>query len=369
VIFSFRKFLNLHQRLKLLFALLASIFLAGCVAGSALPPQNLGTLLSTEETAKQEPTNSSTDNPLEKELPTHQTPVPEVAGSETETNLSPAVRSALVPAPATTTPPHDAVSNVAITPPPPALAPPPHAPEAAPATIVEQKPEPEPASKPKPKPDPVPKTVTKPQNNNNLFAALARNNEAGNVSKKTARKSSKPAKPPRKIRAEIRNGKKGLPGVRLKKIFGIDSNETEEFDEPVKVAGVANLARRGTNGLLLQRRGVKVGCFPPRLLRILKQVERRFGRSPIVSSGYRSKAYNRRVGGARNSTHIRCIAADIQVKGVSKWKLARYLRSIPGRGGVGTYCYTNAVHIDIGAKRAWNSCRRTRKGNRRKRKS
>ena len=51
--------------------------------------------------------------------------------------------------------------------------------------------------------------------------------------------------------------------------------------------------------------------------------------------------------------------ADIQIKGVSKWELATYLRSLPERGGVGTYCHTASVHIDIGPQRDWNwRCRR-----------
>ena len=129
-----------------------------------------------------------------------------------------------------------------------------------------------------------------------------------------------------------------------------------------EVASVSNLARRGNFGLLLQRPDVKVGCFPQSLVRILKQVERRFGRTPIVTSGYRSRAKNRRIRGARNSTHINCTAADIQVKGVSKWQVAKYLRSIPNRGGVGTYCHTNSVHIDVGKKRDWNwRCRRKKR--------
>jgi uncharacterized protein YcbK (DUF882 family) len=69
------------------------------------------------------------------------------------------------------------------------------------------------------------------------------------------------------------------------------------------------------------------------------------------------------VGGARHSLHTLCAAADIQVDGVSKWELADYLRSIPGRGGVGTYCHTESVHIDIGDERDWNwRCRRRRHG-------
>ena len=156
-----------------------------------------------------------------------------------------------------------------------------------------------------------------------------------------------------------------LPGVRTKGLFGIFGSENqrpESLDDPIEVASVSNLARRGNFGLLLQRPDVKVGCFPQSLVRILKKVERRFGRTPIVTSGYRSRAKNRRIRGARNSTHINCTAADIQVKGVSKWQVAKYLRSIPNRGGVGTYCHTNSVHIDVGKKRDWNwRCRRKKR--------
>ena len=51
----------------------------------------------------------------------------------------------------------------------------------------------------------------------------------------------------------------------------------------------------------------------------------------------------------------------IEIPGVSKWDLANYARSMPGRGGVGTYCYTDAVHVDVGPERDWNwRCRRRR---------
>ena len=164
-------------------------------------------------------------------------------------------------------------------------------------------------------------------------------------------------------RASKRNTNRGdLPGVRLRKLFGLDTEDHDELDEPYQVASVTNLARRGTHGLLLQRPDVRVGCFPPKLIRILKSVERRFGRTPVVTSGYRTRAHNRRIRGARNSMHVFCKAADIQVKGISKWRLAKYLRSLPGRGGVGTYCHTKSVHIDIAGKRDWNiRCRRKRK--------
>ncbi|WP_306118365.1 MULTISPECIES: D-Ala-D-Ala carboxypeptidase family metallohydrolase [unclassified Roseitalea] len=127
----------------------------------------------------------------------------------------------------------------------------------------------------------------------------------------------------------------------------------------VQVASAAGLARLAPNGLRTQHDGVDVKCLKPALVDILDQVERHFGEPVVVTSGYRSPGRNRKASGASNSLHIYCAAADIQVEGVSKWDLASYMRDLPGRGGVGTYCHTDSVHIDIGPRRDWNwRCRR-----------
>ncbi len=207
------------------------------------------------------------------------------------------------------------------------------------------------------KPAPVKRQTT------GFFANLFQNNGTTSSRAKTERSGVTLRRTSAGSRNRLRWNTSALPGVRNKKdIYGIDGVEEEhEFDEGIQLASVTNRARRGSHGLLLQRKDVKVGCFTPRLIRLLKQIERRFGRAPIITSGYRSRAYNRRIRGARNSMHIHCKAADIQVKGVSKMRLARYVRSIPGRGGVGTYCHTKSVHVDVGRKRDWNRrCRRRR---------
>ncbi len=80
---------------------------------------------------------------------------------------------------------------------------------------------------------------------------------------------------------------------------------------------------------------------------ILKLIERKYGKSVIVTSGYRSPPYNRKVNGAKASLHMSCAAADIQVPEISKWDLANFARAMTGRGGVGTYCHTESVHVDI----------------------
>jgi len=160
-----------------------------------------------------------------------------------------------------------------------------------------------------------------------------------------------------------------LPGVKSNnEIFGIEEDPQVKGNKAnTRVAALGNFGRLSPNGLRLQHDKVQVACLKPGVLRMVAQVERHYGKKPIITSGYRSPKRNRRAGGARNSQHVFCKAVDMQVEGVSKWQLAKYLRSIPGRGGVGTYCRTKSVHIDIGKKRDWHHpCRRSAKRKRKK---
>ncbi|WP_438748649.1 D-Ala-D-Ala carboxypeptidase family metallohydrolase [Pararhizobium sp. O133] len=155
-----------------------------------------------------------------------------------------------------------------------------------------------------------------------------------------------------------------LPGVRTTSMFATmdDSEPGHDDDSPsIQLASLPGLARLAPNGLWLQTDKVETGCFKPDLLQVLKVVENHYGRKIMVTSGLRDIRHNRRAGGRPHSRHTTCEAADIQVPGVSKWDLAQYLRTIPGRGGVGTYCHTESVHIDTGEARDWNwRCRRRR---------
>ncbi|MBN9233703.1 MULTISPECIES: D-Ala-D-Ala carboxypeptidase family metallohydrolase [Phyllobacteriaceae] len=161
----------------------------------------------------------------------------------------------------------------------------------------------------------------------------------------------------------------GLPGVRKTALFEItrrsgtydesDVDLNENDSGAYQVASAAGMARLAPNGLLKQTESVDVACLKPSLVRVLKQIEGHYGRKMVVTSGYRNEDRNRQARGAKNSLHMYCAAADIQVPGVTKWDLATYVRSLPGRGGVGTYCHTDSVHVDVGPERDWNwRCRR-----------
>ncbi len=158
------------------------------------------------------------------------------------------------------------------------------------------------------------------------------------------------------------SGDFALPGVRKTNLFeikrksGLDDDSDIDVYEDIgtyEVASAAGLARLAPNGLLKQRETVDTACLKPKLVRMLKQIEQHFGKRLIVTSGYRSPAYNRKVRGAEKSQHMYCAAVDVQLPGVHKFELARYARTMPGRGGVGTYCHSS-IHIDIGPERDWN---------------
>ena len=185
--------------------------------------------------------------------------------------------------------------------------------------------------------------------------------------------SAAPAEKPVQLASTDTSGytSDALPGVRQTALFEIkrksglddesdvDLNEDEGSGGSYQVASAAGMARLASNGLLKQNESVDVVCLKPSLVRVLKTIEGHYGRKMVVTSGYRDPARNRRANGAKNSLHMYCAAADIQVPGVSKWELASYIRSMPGRGGVGTYCHTESVHVDVGPERDWNwRCRR-----------
>jgi uncharacterized protein YcbK (DUF882 family) len=137
-----------------------------------------------------------------------------------------------------------------------------------------------------------------------------------------------------------------------------DTHGDEDDSKPaglMKLASLSGLSRVAPNGLLVQTEQVNVGCFKPELIRRIKEVEAHYQRPATVTSGYRPPKAT-----TQGSKHYTCDAADIQVSGVTKWELSNYLRSLPDRGGVGTYCHTESVHMDIGEPRDWNwRCRRT----------
>jgi uncharacterized protein YcbK (DUF882 family) len=76
----------------------------------------------------------------------------------------------------------------------------------------------------------------------------------------------------------------------------------------------------------------------------------------IVVSGYRTPAYNKRIGGAARSQHMTASALDLVSRVVPAAELRLLYLKLIGEGQVpdgGVGEYPNFVHIDIGKARRW----------------
>lgn len=88
------------------------------------------------------------------------------------------------------------------------------------------------------------------------------------------------------------------------------------------------------------------------------QILREYLGEPIrLNSGYRTPEYNKRIGGAKNSQHVKAKAADITVKSKTPRQLAAIIEKLISerkmkQGGIGIY--PGFVHYDIrGTKARW----------------
>lgn len=87
------------------------------------------------------------------------------------------------------------------------------------------------------------------------------------------------------------------------------------------------------------------------LAALLERLRSALGAPLTVTSGYRTAAYNKKVGGAVKSQHLLGTAADIRAAGVSPRTAARCADAL-GAGGVGLYEYEGGfTHVDVRAGR------------------
>lgn len=95
----------------------------------------------------------------------------------------------------------------------------------------------------------------------------------------------------------------------------------------------------------------------PQTVKILQSVRDYFGKSVHINSAYRTPAYNKKVGGASASQHIKGTACDIVVKDVPPEAVAAYLEEHYPVSGIGLYNRTSHfVHVDTrGYKVYWKN--------------
>ena len=91
------------------------------------------------------------------------------------------------------------------------------------------------------------------------------------------------------------------------------------------------------------------------LIELLQKIRDHFGVTVTINSGYRTNTYNKKVGGATNSQHVKGTAADIVAKGVDPLTVAKYAEYLmPNSGGIGVY--QTFTHVDVRTSRSrWDN--------------
>ena len=85
-----------------------------------------------------------------------------------------------------------------------------------------------------------------------------------------------------------------------------------------------------------------------KLVDILQSIRDYFGKPVTINSAYRNATYNRKIGGASGSLHVKGMAADIVVSGIAPSEVAKYAERI-GVKGIGLYETAKDgyfVHVD-----------------------
>jgi len=80
------------------------------------------------------------------------------------------------------------------------------------------------------------------------------------------------------------------------------------------------------------------------LLERLQTLRDALGRPVIINSGYRNQEHNTAVGGSPDSYHLRGMAADIRVPGMSPASLAAAARKVGFRCVI---VYASFIHVNV----------------------
>lgn len=108
-------------------------------------------------------------------------------------------------------------------------------------------------------------------------------------------------------------------------------------------------------GMFLSSSDVDNSCISPKLRSAIASFERKFGKKIVVNSGYRDPIRNIIGGGEDSSYHMRCMAVDFFIPGVSKGELVAFAKRNNQVGGLGCYPGRQFIHVDVRDRpRGWN---------------
>jgi hypothetical protein len=112
-------------------------------------------------------------------------------------------------------------------------------------------------------------------------------------------------------------------------------------------SGAAYAGKRSDWGTIVASREVNAFCIAPKLRFLIWEFEGHFGRKVIMNSGYRDGQHNAAAGGADNSYHTKCMAADFYIPGVDKRELIAFAMRTNSVGGLGCYPGRQFIHVDV----------------------
>lgn len=104
----------------------------------------------------------------------------------------------------------------------------------------------------------------------------------------------------------------------------------------------AELACKGTGRIMLDIDALDA----------LQRLRHRLGKPLLITSAYRSPEHNKRVGGAKNSFHMKGVAFDVQMANHDPVDFEKTARA-EGFRGFGYYPKSGFMHIDTGPARTW----------------
>ena len=125
---------------------------------------------------------------------------------------------------------------------------------------------------------------------------------------------------------------------------------TTKQKQTVDTDGNVQLARHFKVKEFACKDGSQVVFIDEYLYTILDILREKLGKPVIINSGYRTPTRNKEVGGAKYSYHMRGMAADIRVNGMTGKEIANKLdKIIPDECGI--IVHSTWVHIDTRTKK------------------
>ena len=112
-------------------------------------------------------------------------------------------------------------------------------------------------------------------------------------------------------------------------------------------SGAGYAGKRNDWGMFVSSREVNAFCITPKLRFLIWEFEGYFGKKVIMNSGYRDDQHNSAAGGADNSYHTKCMAADFYIPGVDKSQLIAFALNSGSVGGLGCYPGRQFIHVDV----------------------